>query len=358
MKIYFVLSSVNDPHANKRVKDFERFGHETRIYGFLRHSHLKFGDDTQVLGRFTDDVPYIKRLSLYVRSLRRLFKKENGKDIIWYYQGLDIAMFSVLFNRKRRFIYEECDLVHTYVSNPLLRAVFERIDKYVIRKSLKTVTTSEGFIQYHYPSPQKRPDNIVLIPNRLSRDILRLKSPEPHDADLGHLRFAYVGGMRFKALLNVADAISEKFPQHEFHFYGFFDPMFPEALRPHRPNVFYHGAFKSPVDLPDIYASVDVSICTYDYHVDNVRYAEPNKLYEAIYFRCPIVASKGTFLAEKIKSMGIGYECDPYAPEDIERMVLQVEKDYHEKLSTLASVERSVALDDESYVNDILDIHN
>lgn len=75
-------------------------------------------------------------------------------------------------------------------------------------------------------------------------------------------------------------------------------------------NVFYHGRFKNPNDLPKIYENIDILLCTYDYRIDNVRYAEPNKLYEAIYFRKPIIVSSNTFLSNKVSELNIGYHID------------------------------------------------
>jgi glycosyltransferase involved in cell wall biosynthesis len=75
-------------------------------------------------------------------------------------------------------------------------------------------------------------------------------------------------------------------------------------------NVFYHGRFKNPEDLPVIYKNIDLLLCAYDYRIDNVRYAEPNKLYESIYFRKPIIVSSNTFLAKKVSDLGIGYHLD------------------------------------------------
>ena len=72
----------------------------------------------------------------------------------------------------------------------------------------------------------------------------------------------------------------------------------------------FHGKFKTPEDLPAIYSQLDLVLSTYDTDSDNVRYAEPNKLYEAIYFETPIVVSSNTFLSKKVKELGVGFELD------------------------------------------------
>ena len=76
------------------------------------------------------------------------------------------------------------------------------------------------------------------------------------------------------------------------------------------PNCKFHGAFNSPLDLPQIYSRIDLVLSTYDVESVNVFYAEPNKIYEAIYFRTPIIVSSGTFLAEKFNRLNIGFDVD------------------------------------------------
>ena len=63
--------------------------------------------------------------------------------------------------------------------------------------------------------------------------------------------------------------------------------------------------------MPQIYADTDLVLAVYDNRYENVRLAEPNKLYEAIYFRTPIIVSENTFLAEKVTRLGVGFALNP-----------------------------------------------
>lgn len=49
----------------------------------------------------------------------------------------------------------------------------------------------------------------------------------------------------------------------------------------------------------------------------NVRIAEPNKLYESIFFETPIVVSTGTFLEERVKEYNAGYAIDSSKDDSI-----------------------------------------
>ena len=354
MKIYFVMNSINDAHANKRVTDFKREGHDVKQFGFLRHDQVKYDNGAEVIGRFTNDMSYKSRIGIYVKGLKDLFRREKNKDVIWYYQGIDVALFATQLNPNKNYIYEECDLAHTYVGNKWVRSLLEKIDQCIIRKSMKTVVTSEGFIQYHYKSIDKWPKNIVLVPNKLSSDVLHLTKLKASAFNPSHIRFAFVGALRYPALLSIADIISREFPCHEFHFYGYIFPTISEEMLPKRNNVFYHGAYKSPDDLPQIYADIDVIISTYDTKRINVMYAEPNKLYESIYFERPIVVSTGTFLADKVRRLGIGYDVDSYKTSDVIRLVHQIEVDYEEKVDFINKIDKQTVIDSSSYVRAIL----
>lgn len=339
------MNSISDPHLNKRISAFREKGHEVKVYGFDRCNGNAYDNHAEILGVFPNTMGYAKRIRIYLKGIKALFDTLTDNCGIWYYQGLDVAMFATLFNPNKKYIYEECDLVHAYVGNAFLYRCLEWLDKRIIRHSLKTVVTSEGFLDYHYGSGMPYPENILLIPNKLPRCLAHMKCVGASKFDFSHIRFAFVGGLRYKSLVSVAGIISRNFPQHEFHFYGFVSPVISLGDLPSGANVFYHGRFKSPDDLPQIYSNVDVVVSTYDLSSLNVWYAEPNKLYEAIYFRRPIIVSRGTFLERKVLRMGIGYSVNPYDEQDVVKMVRMVEHDYERKKEALSQISREEALD-------------
>lgn len=353
MTINFIMNSISDAHINKRISEFMQKGYDVRLYGFDRNNKNTYKQGIAVIGSFSNTLPYLKRVAIYYKGIRELFKNNAGNSGIWYYQGLDVALFAILFNKNKRYIYEECDLVHTNVHNVILRFILEWFDKRIIANSLKTVLTSEGFVEYHYGNKKYKKDNIVIIPNKLSPEIINF----PYEADKNYnnecIRFAFIGGVRYKSLLSIAEAIARNFPNHEFHFYGFISPVIPEKELPKNSNIFYHGSFKSPNDLSEIYSNVDVVVSTYDTSSPNVKYAEPNKLYESMYFRCPILVSRNTFLEKKVLHLGIGYSVDPYNQDDIINTVKLIEKDYLNKKKALELIKQADVLD-ENNVDKIL----
>lgn len=310
MKYIFIINNLEDSHWRNRVDEFVDRGHEVILYAYSRNGGVKTFKsqyDVTVLEDFPNTMSYGKRLVLFLKTLRQVVKRHKKENACYYFFGLDLAMITVPF-LSQPYLYEEFDLMHTYVGNAIVRNVMEWIDKRIIRKSKLTLLTSEGFAEYHFGD--KLPGNICFVPNRLNPKIQNYAIKEATPIDMNHIRFGFVGGPRYKTMANFAKVIAERFPQHEMHFYGRIDlpdeHFFTELKK--KPNVFFHGAFMNPDDLPEIYSKIDILLSAYDADYENVRYAEPNKIYESVYFEKPIVVSSNTFLANKVRRWGIGWD--------------------------------------------------
>lgn len=353
MNINIIVNSANDAHSISRIKEMEACGCTVKAYGFLREDTLNAPCPITILGKFSNTLSYPKRIAIYYEGLKRLFQTPQATDSLWYYLGLDVAMFASWLNPSKRYVYEECDLTQTYVSNPIVRGILERIDKHIIKHSQLTLMTSEGFIDFHYKG-SKVPAHVTMAPNFLSKNILTLPEVKPaRPFDPAHIRFAFVGGVRYDSLLRFAKVIAKRFPQHEFHFYGYVAPKYDKSQLPQGDNISYHGAFKNPIDLPSIYSNIDILLAAYDIDEENVRYAEPNKLYEAIYFRKPLIASRNTFLEQKLKRMGIGTGVNTLDESDVVAVVKCVAQSYNEWHLHLEAIPQSTALETGEYIETI-----
>lgn len=317
-KIVFILNSIQIQRVVKRINSFYDAGYDIEVYGFDRigvspcglKPHFKFN----LLGEFPNNMPYFKRLALMRKCIKTVAPHIKDQNCILYLFGLDVALVTkTVLNI--RYIYEEADLVHTYIPNSIIRRFLEWCDVRIIKKSLRTVFTSEGFAIYHFG--EYVPSNIIIISNKLNPAVVDLPKKEKKLLDVNHLNIGFVGSFRFNSVFNFCRVLVEKFPQHELHVYG----TMPEAnickeLLSHS-NFIFHGPFMNPDDLPDIYANIDLSLSTYDATTVNAQYAEPNKMYETIYFETPIIVSKGTYLEQKVKKQGIGYAIDAMNDEEV-----------------------------------------
>lgn len=314
MKVVFILNSIVNPNSIKRINEFYENGYDVEAYGFSRNLDIaNTPNDVSIttIGEFSNSSSYLHRLSIIFKGLTRVLNSTNEKKCIYYIVGLEVALCFRIKNKGARYIYEEADIVHANMTNRVLRTLFERLDLFIIRKSKFSAFRSEGFVKYHFPTLP--PSNIVVIPNRLNPRIINYSMIEKTTFNPRKIRFGFVGMIRYESIFNFAQVIGKFFPQHEFHLYGvFIDDYWRTrySAQPKKDNIFYHGAFCSPNDLPKIYSNIDYVVSTYDVSSENTRYAEPNKIYEAIYFETPIIVSSNTFLAEKVKRLGIGYDVD------------------------------------------------
>lgn len=309
MTIVFILNSYGKSRYDKRIEDFIEKGYAVEVYAFNRYSDSVYQSSfpVEIIGTFDNSFSYAQRSRMIFPAVKSVINRYKGLRVLYYLFGLDVAMSFWLNRKKEPFVYEEGDLVHTYMNNYILRRSFETIDKLVIRKSLFTVFTSEGFPNYHFG---KIIGSSVVLPNKIHKRVLELpNSGKDHLLDVRNLNIGFVGAPRFNKVLEFLNVACRCFPQHKFHIFGGPVPDVFMQLKSYS-NMIFHGPFNTPDDLPEIYSQIDLVLSTYDTDTINVRYAEPNKLYEAIYFDTPILVSTGTFLSEKVNKLGVGYSID------------------------------------------------
>ncbi len=348
-RIVFVLNSVTITRCQKRVQEFIDNGYEVDVYGFTRGDKVysfPAGFTITPIGNHPISMGYLKRLFVIAKSLKKLHKKyKDQKDVLFFYFFFDVAFAASMVSR-REFIYEESDMPYTNMSSGLLRKLLSLYDRKLIKKSLLTTMTSEGFIDYH--GLENNRDNIVVVPNRVNPGLLKLNYKHKVFEE-GRLSIGFVGGFRYQSIYNFTKQIVTKYHYITFHVYGniisFKDEL--QVLSKHYPNLILHGTFKNPDDLPAVYESLDLVLATYDADSINAQYAEPNKMYESIFFRVPIIVSKGTFLSRKVERLGIGYSVDALDDADIEKLILSItESSVQEKIDNLSKIPLEEAIND------------
>lgn len=358
-KIVFVLNNISLTRCLKRVSEFIDNGYDVDVYGFEKIGEEGYAApsnfDISVIGRFSRRQSYFDRLKVYYKSLKPLFEKYKGQDVIFYYFFFNIAFAARLLSRRTYYIYEESDMPYTGFRNKIKRSWLGSIDKKIIKKSLLTVMTSEGFIDYHFGD--ERPKNIVVVPNRVNPLLLGMQYKQS-EVDVNHLSIAFVGGFRYQSVINFATTVAEHFPQHEFHAYGIILDHGEElkALCEKYNNIHFHGKFRNPDDLPSIYEKIDLVLASYDATYINAQYAEPNKMYEAIFFRTPIIVSSNTFLAKKVTRLGIGFHVNGLDKQELISFVNSLTaENINKKIQALEALPQEYAINKNPELFDYLE---
>lgn len=309
MEYVFLLNSCTQPRCHKRIRSFIDLGYTVKVYSFDRNWYSlnrPVDFDIEILADISYG-SYIKRLLIYFKKLSPIFKK-HGKKCTYYCFGMDLALVTMLF--KRKYIYEESDLMYLEY-NKIAIPFFRCFDKFIQKKSVASVLTSNGFLDYLYSSV---PTNIFVIPNKLDSNFLKQKRPNVKRHDLNKIRFAFIGLLRYPNTIFPFIEVMGKFnSNYEFHIWGDgpqgMKDLINQCIQENN-NVYYHGPFRNPSDLFSIYDRIDINFVCYDTHGLNERVAEPNKLYESIYFNTPIIVSENTYLAKQVEKINNGFVLD------------------------------------------------
>ena len=313
MKKIVVLSpGLSLPRYIKRVKSFVLEGYDVHVYGYERGKFQNFsgypeGVKLENLGTLEDAKGYVNNFKKSITDFVPIIWRYNCEDVVFYSFGFIQSVLLFLFSRAP-YLYEISDLVYGTFRNPVLRKLLSSIDKMIIKKSLYTIMTSAGFYDYLFPKKDLR--NIIIQPNKL--DVL-FKEVNREKKLIGEsIRFGFVGYIRYpNTIFRFARIIGEKFPNHKFLFYG--DSKYRNqaiALAGSYANVSFGGKYKNPDDLQMIYDSIDVIVSCYDTTTFNEKIAEPNKLYESLFYCKPMIVSPNTFLAKRVRELECGYELD------------------------------------------------
>lgn len=357
MKVVFILKTIEQQRCIKRIQAFIDQGYEVEVYGFNRKKtvHQKYGFQINSLGVIEEGASYAKRTKVYLAARKIVKQYRNNKEVLFYLFGLDLALPMILCRGAKRYIYEESDLIHTKFKSRAVIRLFENIDKWIIKKSRVSVLTSEGFVKYHYvdaPMPQ----NVCILPNKLNQRCKEL-TPIARTLDFSNLSVGFVGFFRYESIYNFLLVTAKRYPNIQVKLFGansgWTEGQMTELFS--LPNVTNEGPFKNPVELPEVYSKIDLVVSTYDIEDDNPRYAEPNKIYESIYFETPIVVSSQTFLADKVDRMGIGFHVNAKKDDEIigfwESLTEQV---LIGKKDACRKVGKSYCIDDEKVLFDMI----
>ena len=339
-KVVFFIFSIS-PREVKRVKEFLENGYDVKVYSIEKKDSIKKKNiDYEVeTMNFDTEISYFRRLLRYTPKLIRTINQYDKKNTLFYFFTLNVAIPTVIISNIE-YVYEESDMLFDNVDFFLYRLLIKCLNKFIIKKALITVFTSEGFSRYYFGN--NKPNNIVIIPNRVNKECLQLPKLDKGILNINRIKFGFVGYLRSESIYNFAKTLVENFSEHEFHFFGeniYFSEEQIQALINNEKRVFFHGSFNNPTDLPLIYSKIDFVVGTYDSRRVNPRYAEPNKFYEAIFFETPIIVSNNTFLADKVDNMNIGFSVNPWNKNDIVERINSVNlRDYNNYIKNLRSI--------------------
>lgn len=318
-RVVCITGAVSQPRFVKRVNSLVEAGFDVIVVGYDRgiYKDNKLPECVPFInkGHQIDGGGYLSKVVSGYKDVTELIEKYSNDETIFYSFSFLTAIW--FYCKKNKYIYEISDILYGYKKMRIIQPFMKWLDKNVIKSSFFTIMTSEGFKRYFFGD--KKMDNIIVHPNKLSSKLKLNSERTVLKPNIQSLNFSFVGSIRyFDTVLRFAKVVGENFPQHMFHFFGDSSSVadFKEQCKEYD-NVLFHGAFKNPEDLEAIYSQTDIVVACYENSNLNEKIAEPNKMYEAMYFCKPIVVSTDTFLAYQVKKYKCGYAINAYEDKDI-----------------------------------------
>ena len=118
-------------------------------------------------------------------------------------------------------------------------------------------------------------------------------------------------------------------------------------------NVRYFGPYKFFNDAAKIYSSIDVLYMPYSIQNQsmNNKLALPNKLYEAMYYKVPIITSKNTYLGSRVTNLNIGLQSDYQDIKDLQSSLEKLFNNHSEYMKSLNMLNNDLYIADNDYLN-------
>jgi succinoglycan biosynthesis protein ExoL len=321
--IIFLVSNATQPRISKRINQYSD-GWVTHMFYYVRNNYNKLNSIPKAhysnfLGELNSAL-YLGRIPKYVKLYYQL---RSTKCNVLYSFGIDLLIVAYFAKHKQAKIYYELGDIRQ-LKNKRLNQLFLYFLRSVIFKRVdKVIVTSNGFKSYVvnvYNVHESRVEVIENKTNYLSRHInLGLNSKtSPRDT----LILGIIGYFRYE---NVVDFLKEYSNTDKLKtkilIYGHGEKLSKMLDYCDGENVIYKGQFSSERDLHTVYSEIHYSYVVYDNRSLNVRLALPNKLYESMFFKVPLIVSSDTYLAEQVDDLNIGISIQPGSVKELLRFL-------------------------------------
>ena len=242
---------------------------------------------------------------------KKVIRKQKYSALIMLSTVPTVLLGGLLRRKYReRYLFDIRD--YTFESRKPLRKLVMGL----INRSTLTAISSKGYMRWLDPSPK-----IMVNHNITVDETVGYTAPNLRDQQV--LRFAFVGNVRLDTQTEALMLQMKDRKDFQQHFYGRILPscrIEQIAREKNIDNLFLHG----PFDVEQkhrFFGEIDLLNAVYA----NAQKEEdiplgdstpiPNRLYDCLVFYRPLVASKGTYLAELIDNYGLGCTVNGFCPD-------------------------------------------
>ncbi len=323
-KIVFLLSHAPIPRFVKKVKllkskhnviliYWNRSGKKnTSIYGPIR-----LNDDIQVFP-FNKKVLHSKILRAFFYlffSLKSIITIYKCKPNIIHVANLDMLLIAYIYSKiicDIDIIYEIGDLPSFLFADnegfmKIFRILYIKLEKQLTKYITKIILTSPYFWKKYYSEFIDESKYFFLANASLENIFKDYEPKDKHNYTIG-----YIGSIRYwNQIKLLIDAIDNFDPTIKLFFAGD-GPSLNKLINyiKNKPNCIYYGSYNYESEASKLYSKINCIYSVYDNKLQNVQIALPNRLYDAILTRLPIISADNTQLGNFISKFEIGFQVD------------------------------------------------
>lgn len=288
----------NRGHINSEEKD-----------SFIFNSTIGYGNKLKILKE-------IPKLLFYMRRIL----KEYNPDIIVARYFLIGFIVSLISPKKIKIYYDVCDM--PMYNNYILTRFLRITEKLILIRSDKVILGSRYF-QDFYP---KYSSKLIILENKVEKEVLNSNLNVRNNSQ--KLIISFIGKVRYIEILKNIAIACENLPV-VLNFYGDGSDIeeFKEFVEKNKMEYINFFGRYNYVQITSYYEDADVILSSYPSRDRNVKYAIPNKFFEAIHFNKPIIVSRGTKLAALVEENNLGFSINCYDVTDIKNSIEEIVRD-------------------------------
>ena len=317
-KITIIVPDLSDARTIKRVNAFKILGANLVVCGFKRNRYSYDSsnyDGIRIieLGK-TAEKKYLRRIIKLTKGISiilsnsKIFKNSN----CIYCINIDMLLIGVILKLKSnvKLYYEVGDILNEFLGYKFRNKIIRRFERLLLNNVNLLILTSPSFYYSYYNPIQNYKRNWILLENKL----LPLEKPYRNGKSTKSEKIKIVihGVLRCQKSIDMLIKIAQEYSDKcELHIHGF--PLWVRLndlviISQTHENIFWHGEFKYPEGLTNILSNADLLwLIDLSENSKNAEWLLPNRLYDGLFFRVPMLAISNTETGNYIKKMNIGW---------------------------------------------------
>ncbi len=223
----------------------------------------------------------------------------------------DMLLFAQLINLFHSFKirHQVRDLNALQLNNGIVPEFFKQIERVLLLGVEKVIISSPKFATDYYENIYK--GEIILLENVPQKSVWTDFKRQPRNN--GELVIGYIGILRYKeSLFNLIETVERLVKEGQnikvvFAGGGKCSDLKEIQGRISNQCVFeFSGPYEYAKDIKQLYQDVDLIYAVYDENMRNCQIAMPNKFYESILSKIPLLVAANTFVGEQTLKYNIG----------------------------------------------------